>query len=420
MSVLAEGRRRAAVAFIFVTVTLDIVAGGVIGPVWPNLVTGFLGGSTSRAAAVFGVFATVFAAAQLIFAPILGSLSDRYGRRPVILLSCAGLGIDYLIMATAPNIVWLFVGRTLAGIASANMAAASAYIADVTPPEKRAGAFGILSAAFGIGFILGPMLGGLLGQFHPRLPFVVAAGLSFLNAAYGWFILPESLAKENRAPFSIKMANPIAAMGILGSKPQLIGLSWINFIARLIHAVFGTVWSLYGFARYHWGPGMIGVSMAVVGASSLVVSAGLVRPTVARIGERMTMMLGLFFGALGFALMAWAPQGWIFLAAIGPLCLWGLATPPIQSMMTRQVLPTEQGRLQGATAGITSIAGLIGPALFASSFTWASTPSHVQQGLIGLPYDLAALLMLLAVILAWRVTAGQATEVRPAAETSPP
>lgn len=411
---LAEGRRRAAVTFIFVTVTLDIVAGGVIGPVWPNLVTGFLGGSTSQAAAVFGVFATVFAAAQLICAPILGSLSDRFGRRPVILLSCAALGLDYVIMAVAPNIAWLFVGRTLAGVASANMAAASAYIADVTPPEKRAGAYGVLSAAFGIGFIVGPMLGGLLGQFDPRLPFWVAAALSFLNAAYGWFILPESLAPENRAAFSVKLANPIAAIGILGSKPQLVSLSWITFIGRLVHAVFGTVWSLYGFARYHWGPGMIGVSMGVVGVSSLVVSAVLVKPIVERLGERATMMLGLMFGALGFALMGWAPNGWIFLASIAPLCLWGLASPPIQSIMTRQVSPSEQGRLQGALAGLTSIGGLIGPALFASAFTWASTPAHISQGLIGLPYMLASLLMLAAMAIAWRVAQERAEATQPA------
>jgi DHA1 family tetracycline resistance protein-like MFS transporter len=407
--------RSAAVTFIFVTVTLDIVAGGIIGPVWPNLITGFLGRDTSRAAAVFGVFATVFAAAQLVCAPILGSLSDRFGRRPVILVSCAGLGVDYLIMATAPNLGWLFVGRTLAGVASANMAAANAYIADVTPPEKRAGAFGMLSAAFGIGFILGPMLGGLLGQLSPRLPFWVAAGLSFLNAAYGWFILPESLPEDRRVPFSMKLANPLAALGVLASQPQLMGLAWISFIARLVHAVFATVWSLYGFARYGWGPLMIGVSMCVVGGASLVVSAGLVRPAVARLGERTTLLLGLSFGVLGFGLMGWAPQGGLFLAAIFPLCLWGLATPPIQSMMTRQVSPSEQGKLQGALVGLTSIAGLIGPALFAGTFTWASAEPQRSAGLIGLPYYLASGLMLIAIGLAWRATTGAATEAQPAA-----
>ncbi len=317
-------------------------------------------------------------------------------------------------MATAPNLAWLFVGRTLAGVASASMAAASAYIADITPPEKRAGAYGMLSAAFGIGFIVGPMLGGLLGQFHPRLPFWVAAGLSFLNAAYGWLILPESLAGENRAAFSIKLANPIAALGILGSKPQLVWLSGINFISRLVHAVFGTIWSLYGYARYHWGPEMIGVSMAIVGVASLAVSAGLVKPTVAKLGERSTLMLGLFFGAAGFALMGWAPKGWMFLAAIVPLCLWGLASPPIQSMMSRNVSPSEQGRLQGASVGLTSIAGLIGPALFASSFAWASTPERTSQGLMGLPYMLAGGLMLIAMGVAGRLVAGREEAAQPA------
>jgi DHA1 family tetracycline resistance protein-like MFS transporter len=406
MTRTAQGRR-AAVAFIFITVTLDIVANGVIGPVWPNLVKGFLGGDTSRSALVFAVFATVFAAAQVICAPILGSLSDRYGRRPVILLSCFGLAIDYVIMATAPNLGWLFVGRTLAGVTSASMAAANAYIADVTPPEKRAGAYGVLSAAFGVGFILGPMLGGLLGQTDPRLPFWAAAGLTALNGAYGLFVLPESLTAENRAQFSPRLANPFAALGILGSSRQLLGLSFIAFLTRLVHAVFAVVWALYVGDRYGWGPRMIGVSMAVVGVASFIVSAGLVRPVVAALGERRTMALGLFFAAAGFVALGWASQGWAFLASIFLLCLWGLAGPPIQSIMTRLVSPSEQGRLQGATTGMTSISGLIGPAVFGAVMAFASTPQHEAQGLLGLPFYLAGALMLVAMAVGWRVTAGQ-------------
>lgn len=409
-----EGRRKAAVAFIFITVTLDMVANGVIGPVWPNLIKGFLGGDTSRSAVVFGVFSTVFAAAQILSAPILGSLSDRYGRRPVILISCVGLGIDYIIMAAAPNLAWLFVGRILAGITSANMSTAGAYIADVTPPEKRAAAYGMLSAAFGVGFIVGPMLGGLLGQLGPRVPFWVAAGLTFANAAYGFFVLPESLAPQNRPKLSLHMANPFATMGMLASSAQLLGLSAINFMARLVHAIFAVVWSLYVADRFNWGPGMIGVSLAVVGASSLVVSAGLVRPTVARLGERRTMALGLFFGAAGFVALGLATQGWVFLAAIFVLCLWGLATPCIQSFMTRLVRPDEQGRLQGAMTGLTSIAGLIGPALFAAPFAFATTPAHRVEGLLGLPFFLAGALMLVSVIIAWRVTRPESEVVRPA------
>ena len=399
-----RGRRNAAVAFIFVTVTLDIVAGGVIGPVWPNLVKGFLGGSTSRSALVFDVFATVFAAAQLLFAPILGALSDRVGRRPVILISCVGLGIDYVIMATAPNLALLFVGRTLAGITSASMTAANAYIADVTPPEGRAGAYGILSAAFGVGFIVGPMLGGLLGQVSPRLPFWVAAGLTLANAAYGFFVLPESLAPQNRSAFSLKLANPLAAIGFLGSQAQLLGLAMVGFMARLVHAVFAVVWALYVADRYGWGPLMIGISMLVVGVCSLVVSAVLVKPTVARLGERRTLLLGLFFGAAGFIALGLAPQGWAFLAAILVLCLWGLASPCIQSLQTRLVQPSEQGRLQGANTGLTSIAGLIGPSLFAAPLAFASTPEHKALGLEGLPFYLAGALMLLSVLMAWQAT----------------
>jgi DHA1 family tetracycline resistance protein-like MFS transporter len=408
------GGRRAAVAFIFVTVTLDVVASGIIGPVWPNLVKGFLGGSTSRSALVFGVFSTVFALAQLLCAPILGSLSDRYGRRPIILISCFGLAVDYVIMATAPNLAWLFVGRILAGVTSASMATANAYIADVTPPENRASAFGLISAAFGVGFILGPMLGGVLGQLGPRLPFWAAAGLTFLNGAYGLFVVPESLSKANRSAFSLRLANPVGALGVLRSTPQLIGLACVNFITRLAYAVFAVVWALYVADRYGWGPWMIGVSMGVVGVSSLIVSAGLVRPTVARLGERRTMISGLLLGAAGFTIMGWASQGGLFLAAIFILCLWGLASPCIQSLMTRQVSPGEQGRLQGANAGLSSIAGLVGPSLFASTLAFASAPAQRALGQIGLPFFLAAALMLLAVGMAWRVTAGLAEPARSA------
>ena len=408
-----EGRRKAAVAFIVITVALDMVANGVVGPVWPNLIKGFLGGDTSRSAVVFGIFSTIFAAAQVISAPILGSLSDRYGRRPVILISCVGLAVDYLIMAAAPNLTWLFVGRILAGITSANMSTAGAYIADVTPPDRRAAAYGLLSAAFGIGFVAGPMLGGLLGQFGLRIPFLAAAGLTFANAAYGFFVLPESLAPENRSRFSLHLANPFATIGMLASSAQLLGLSAINFVARLVHSIFAVVWSLYVVERYGWGPGMIGVSLAVVGASSFVVSAGLVRPTVARFGERRTLMVGLLFGATGFVALGLAPQGWTFLAGTLVLCLWGLATPCIQSFMSRLVGPDQQGRLQGAMTGLTSIAGLIGPALFATPFAYATSTGHKSEGLIGLPFYMAGALMLVSVAMAWQVTREPRTAAQP-------
>ena len=404
MTDASGGRRKAAVVFIFITVMLDMVANGVIGPVWPYLIKGLLGGDTSRSALIFAVFSTTFAAAQIVSAPIMGALSDRYGRRPVILISCVGLGFDYLIMAMAPNLGWLFAGRILAGITSANMSTAGAYIADVTPPEKRAAAYGMLSAAFGVGFIAGPMIGGLLGQFGLRVPFWAAAALTFANAAYGFFVLPESLALQNRPKFTVHMVNPFATIGMLASSAQLLGLSAINFVARLVHSLFAVVWSLYVVDRYHWGPGMIGVSLGVVGASSLVVSAGLVRPTVARLGERRTLMLGLFFGAAGFVALGLAAQGWVFLVAIFVLCLWGLATPCIQSYMSRLVGADQQGRLQGAMTGLTSIAGLIGPSLFGAPFAFAATPAHKAMGLLGLPFYLAGALMLVAMLMAWQVT----------------
>ena len=278
--------RRAALVFIFITVLLDILALGIIIPVLPKLVENFLGGNTAAAAEMYGLFGTVWALMQFVFSPVLGALSDRFGRRPVILISCFGLGFDYILMALAPTLIWLFVGRVISGITAASIPTAGAYITDVTPAEKRAAGFGILGAAFGIGFVLGPALGGVLGGINPRLPFWVAAGMSLLNAMYGLFVLPESHSPERRASFLWSRANPVGSLTLLRSHPELLGLATVNFLYYLAHEVLPSTFVLYAGYRYNWDERAVGLTLAVVGVCTGIVQAGLIKPIVARFGER--------------------------------------------------------------------------------------------------------------------------------------
>src|SRR5256885_6479489 len=294
------GPRGAAVIFIFVTILLDTLALGVIIPVLPKLIESFVNNDTANAARIFGLFGTAWAAMQFFFSPILGALSDRFGRRPVVLLSNFGLSLDYVLMALAPSLSWLFVGRVISGITSASISTAFAYIADVTPPERRAAVFGKIGAAFGAGFILGPALGGLLGDIDPRLPFWVAAGLSFANAVYGWLILPESLPPERRSPLRWKSANPVGALRLLASDRALAGLSLANFFAQLAHVVLPSVFVLYATYRYGWDTKTVGLTLALVGVCAMVVQGSGVGPIVKRLGERRALPLGPRSGALGF------------------------------------------------------------------------------------------------------------------------
>jgi MFS transporter, DHA1 family, tetracycline resistance protein len=396
------GARRAAVVFIFVTVTLDMLAIGVIIPVLPKLVERFMGGDTASAAEMFGVFGTVWAVMQFFFSPILGSLSDKFGRRPVILLSNLGLGLDYIFMALAPTLGWLFVGRVISGITAASISTSFAYIADVTPPERRAAGFGMIGMAFGFGFVVGPAMGGLLGGIEPRLPFWVAAALSLANALYGWLILPESLAPERRAPFSWRRANPVGSLNLLRSQPALLGLALVNFLGQLAHVVLPAVSVLYTGYRYGWDEQTIGLMLAGVGVCSAIVQGALVGRTVARFGERRALLAGLIFGAVGFAMIGLAPTGTIYLASIPLMALWGLASPAVQGLMTRRVDASAQGRLQGANGSLTGIAGLIGPGLF--SVTFASFIGREAFAEIpGAPFLLASLLLIVALVLAWRL-----------------
>ena len=397
--------RRAAFTFILVTVAFDMLAFGIIAPVLPKLVLTFLGGDTVSAARIFGVFGTLFALMQLVFSPLLGMLSDRYGRRPVIIFSNIGTGLDYLIMALAPSLGWLFAGRIIAGITTASVTTAFAYIADVVPKEKRAGAMGMVGAAFGVGFIVGPALGGVLGNVNPRLPFYVCAGLSLLNALYGYFVLPESLSPEHRqAGMDWKRANPLGSLKILQSHPDLARLALINFIEYIAHEVLPVVFVLYAIARYSWTPAQVGWSLALTGACIAVVQGGLTQAIVARIGERRSLIAGLMLGVIAFACVGLAPTGALMLAAIPLLALWGLAGAPAQSMMTHHVSVSEQGELQGALGSMRSLAMLIGPALFSLVFAYSiDARAHVWQ-LPGAAWFLAAAPLATTLLLAFGVT----------------
>ncbi|MGA9722416.1 MAG: TCR/Tet family MFS transporter [Candidatus Binatus sp.] len=395
--------RRAALNFIFITVVLDMLALGMIVPVLPKLVEDFVGGNTARAAEIYGLFGTVWALMQFIFSPVLGALSDRFGRRPVILLSNFGLGLDYIVMALAPGIGWLFVGRVISGITSASTSTAYAYIADVAPPEKRAAGFGMLSAAFGLGFVVGPAIGGVLGNIDPRLPFWVAAGFSFLNFAYGSLVLPESLSIERRERFSWRRANPVGSLKLLRSHRELFGLAIVNFVGSIAHEALPTTFVLYAMYRYGWNERTVGLAIAAVGVCSAVVGAGLVEPVVARFGERRAMLAGLLFGVAGFTIYGLAATGAVFWAALPVTGLWGLSGPPMQGMMTRHVASSEQGQLQGALSSLRGIAFMIGPLVFTNifaSFIGANRDWHLP----GAPYLLAALMIAGSTAMAWQVT----------------
>ncbi|WP_246742432.1 TCR/Tet family MFS transporter [Microvirga splendida] len=389
--------RRAALPFLVITVALDLLAFGIIIPVLPRLVQDFLGGEAVSAAQVYGLFGLTWAVMQFFGAPVLGALSDAVGRRPVILLSNLALGFDYLLMAVAPGVGWLLVGRAAGGLASSSFTAAFAYVADITDADRRAAGFGVIGAAFAFGFIAGPALGGMLGAIDLRLPFWVAAGLCLANALYGIFVLPESLPRERRTPFAWRKANPVAALRLLRSNTEVFRVSAVLFLSNLAHEVFPAVFVLYAGHRYGWGQVTIGLALAAVGVASAVVQGGLVRRVVPRLGERPTMVAGLACGAAGSLLFGLAPSGgWIWLA-IPLAALWGLFSPAAQSLMTQRIAASEQGRLQGALNSLRGVSGLIGPVLFTASFA-AGVAQPGPSIIWGAPYFAAVVLLLLALV----------------------
>jgi DHA1 family tetracycline resistance protein-like MFS transporter len=403
----ASPARGGAVAFIFVTILLDMFALGLIMPILPKLVESFVNDDTASAARIFGLFGTAWAAMQFFFSPILGGLSDRFGRRPVVLLSNFGLALDYVLMALAPSLTWLFVGRVISGITSASVSTAFAYIADVTPPERRAAVFGKIGAAFGAGFILGPALGGLLGGMDPRLPFWVAAGLSFANTLYGLLILPESLPRNRRSPFRWKSANPLGALHLLRSNRGLAGLSVVNFIAQLAHVVLPSTFVLYATYRYGWDAKTVGLTLALVGVCAMAVQGTAIGPIVRRFGERRALLLGLGCGAVGFLIFGAAPSGPLFWLGIPVMALWGIAGAASQALTTQLVTPDQQGQLQGATTSVQSVSQLLGPFLFTLTFAYFIGDQSPLK-LPGAPFLLASALLALALVIAARTLARRA------------
>src|SRR6195952_60824 len=360
--------RRAAATFIFFTVTLDMLALGMIAPVLPRLIEGFLHGDTSSAAKMLGLFGTVFAVMQFFCSPIIGSLSDPFGRRPGVLLSNFGLGLDYLLMAWAPALNWLFLGRVISGITSSSIPTAMAYMADVTPRERRAAAFGMLNSAFGIGFVLGPALGGLLGTVNPRLPFWVAGGLSLINGFYGLIILPESLSPQNRSPFSWRRANPVGSLSLLhrGSMLAIAALLLLGYIAQ---QSLMNVYVIYADYRYHWTDRTVGFSLATIGICTAIYGALLIKPVVGKLGERGAITLGLIGGAIGYPLFGFSKTGILFWLGIPLLNMMSFTWPAAQSLLSHKTSPSEQGQLQGAINSLRGIAGLLGPSLFTYIFS---------------------------------------------------
>ncbi|HEY3657107.1 MAG TPA: TCR/Tet family MFS transporter [Steroidobacteraceae bacterium] len=410
---LTTSRRRAAVIFIFITVVIDVLGFGLIIPVLPKLVQQFMGEDAGAGATMFGVFGTAWGLMQFFFSPVLGAVSDRFGRRPVILISCFGLGLDYIVMALAPNIGWLLFGRIVSGICASSFTTAGAYIADVAPPEKRAAAYGMIGAAFGVGFVLGPALGGLLGNIDPRLPFWGAAALALINAIYGLFVLPESLPPGKRDAFAWKKANPVGSLKLLRSHPDLLGLASVNLLFQLAHCVLPSMFVLYTSYRYAWDTKTVGLTLMAVGVCSIIVQGGLVKPAVRRLGERGSLYTGLLFGIVGFAGFALAPTPFWIWAVLPVFALMGLFGPGLQSLMSQRVAGNEQGKLQGANGSITSIAGLIGPGLFTLSFAHFIDKGRTWT-LPGAPFLIAAALLLLALLLAVQAARPDAVATSPA------
>ena len=388
---------RPALGFILVTAALDVMAMGIIIPVLPILVEEFTG-SNAQAGIYNGLFVTLWAGMQFLCSPVIGSLSDRYGRRPVILISAAGLAADFALMALAPNLWWLALGRILGGITSSSFTTTFAYMADFTAPEQRSRAYGLIGAAYSAGFIAGPLVGGLLGEFGPRVPFWAAAGLGGVAFLYGLVVLPESLPRERRMAFSWARANPFGALRLLRTHPELTGLAWVYFLLYFAHHVFASVFVLYAGYRFGWSTWEVGMSLALWGVLDVIVQALLVGPIVKRIGDRRAMVIGLYAGAAGLAGLAIAPDGWSFVAAIVLSSIWGLSQPTILALQTRLVSEREQGQIQGANMSVAAFSGIIAPIFFGGVYA-ATVGNDAPIHAPGASFAIAALVLLAGAII---------------------
>lgn len=393
------GHRKAAIGFIFVTLLIDVIGFGVIIPVMPQLISELMHVTTAEAASYGGILLSAFAVMQFLFSPVLGNLSDQFGRRPILLISLFGFGIDYLFLAFAPSYSLLFIGRLIAGIMGASFTTASAYIADISTPEKRAQNFGMIGAAFGLGFIIGPAIGGILGDhFGSRSPFIAAAILTLLNWLYGFFILPESLLPENRRKFEWKRANPIGSLKLFFRYPVILGLvASIILVYVAAHAVQST-WSYFTAEKFHWSPADIGYSLTFVGLMVAIVQGGLIRVINPKLGQRRSIYIGLILYSIGFILFGLANHGWMMYAFLIPYCLGGIAGPSLQGVISGQVPPNEQGELQGALTSLMSLTSIVGPVLMTGLFTYFTEKSTIY--LPGAPMYMGALLTIVSAVLA--------------------
>jgi len=394
-------RQKPALGFIFVTLFLDILGIGLIVPVLPDLVKSFRGNNVADAASMVGWLTSVFALMQFVCAPILGSLSDQFGRRPVILISLLGTGLDYILLAVAPNLGWFFLGRLINGATSANITAAGAYIADISPPEKRAANFGIIGAAFGLGFIAGPLIGSQLGAYSLRLPFEAAAGLALLNWIYGFFVLPESLAPSNRRKFSWRRANPVGSFGALRRFPVIVGLAQSFFLINLAQSSLQSIWVLYTGYRYHWSERQVGLSLAVIGLMAAIVQGGLARRIIPALGERRAIVFGLLVSVFNMTGYALASSGWMIYCILIVGSVGWIATPSLQGLISKAAPPDEQGAVQGAMMSLNSVAAVVAPIVGTMVFAY-SIQEGTSHHFPGAVFLVNAVLMLVAMSLTVR------------------
>ncbi len=395
-----KDKKQAAIGFIFVTMLLDVIGLGIIIPVIPKLIKELINADISEAAKYGGWLAFAYAFTQFIFAPIVGGLSDKFGRRPIILISLFGFAIDYLFLSIAPTILWLFVGRIFAGVTGASFTTASAYIADISSAENRAKNFGMIGAAFGLGFVIGPVVGGLLGQFGSRVPFIAAGILCLLNFLYGYFILPESLKVENRREFDWKRANPVGAFKSLNRYPSLIKLVLVLFLVYVASKAVEGNWSFFTIYKFGWTEKMVGISLGVVGILVSIVQGGLIRVINPKLGQYKSIYLGLSLYTIGMFLFAFASQSWMMFAILIPYCLGGIAGPAVQSMISSNVKPNEQGEISGTLTSIMSVAAIIGPPLMTSVFYYF-THKNAPFQFAGAPFFLGGILMLSSALIAY-------------------
>ncbi|MCE3076130.1 TCR/Tet family MFS transporter [Chryseobacterium gwangjuense] len=397
---MENSKKKAAIGFIFITLLIDITGWGIIIPVIPKLIEELIHGNISEAAKYGGWLSFAYAFTQFIFSPVIGNLSDKFGRRPIILISLFGFAIDYIFLALAPTIWLLFVGRVIAGITGASITTASAYIADISTNEDRAKNFGLIGAAFGLGFIIGPVLGGVLGHYGARVPFYAAAVLCLINFLYGYFILPESLDKEHRREFDWKRANPIGSLKFLGKHPELSGLVVALFLIYIAGHAVQTNWSYFTMHEFDWDEKMVGISLGVVGLLVGLVQGGLIRWTATRLGDYKSIYYGLGLYAIGMLLFAFATQGWMMFVILIPYCLGGICGPSLQSVITKGVPPNEQGELQGALTSLMSVTAAIGPPIMTYLF-YHFTDKNTSFKFAGAPFFLAFILMTVSVLITY-------------------